>query len=61
MNMTDKAAQDRAWGDLDEEVVKTGAAIPLVYQKYFYIAGSGVKGLKYTFGGFPDIAEASVR
>jgi peptide/nickel transport system substrate-binding protein len=61
MNMTDKAAQDKAWGDLDEEVVKTGAAIPLVYQKYFYARGSGVKGLTYTFGGFPDIANASVK
>jgi peptide/nickel transport system substrate-binding protein len=61
MNITDKAAQDKAWGDLDEEVVKTGAAVPLVYQKYFYVHGSGLKGLTYTFGGYPDIANASVK
>jgi peptide/nickel transport system substrate-binding protein len=59
--IADKATQDKAWGDLDEEVVKTGAVIPLVYQKYFYMRGSGVKGMTYFFGGFPDIANVSVR
>ncbi|NJC83558.1 ABC transporter substrate-binding protein [Planosporangium mesophilum] len=59
--IADKAEQDKAWGDLDEQVVKTGAVIPLVYQKYFYMQGSGVKGMKHFFGGFPDIAEVSVR
>ena len=57
---TDKAKQDKMWGDLDELVNKKAVVVPLVDQKYFYLSGSKVKGLTYWFGGFPDIANMSV-
>jgi peptide/nickel transport system substrate-binding protein len=57
---TDKAKQDKMWGDLDELVNKKAVVVPLVDQKYFYLSGSKVKGLTYWFGGFPDIANVSV-
>jgi peptide/nickel transport system substrate-binding protein len=59
-SMTSLSQQNQGWGDLDEMVVKTAAVIPLTYQKYFYLHGSNVHGITYTFGGFPDIATAWV-
>ena len=58
---TDKAAQDKLWGDLDQMVNERAAVVPLVDQKYFYLSGSKVKGLTYFFGGYPDIANVSVK
>jgi peptide/nickel transport system substrate-binding protein len=58
---TDKAAQDKMWGELDEMVNERAAVVPLIHQKYFYLSGSKVKGLTYFFGGYPDISNVSVK
>ena len=42
--MTDLNKQAAAWGDLDEQLAKDVAYIPLSYEKFFLMWGSGVKG-----------------
>ena len=51
--ITDQAAREKAWGDVDEAIQKQAAVIPLGSQKFTFIHGSGVKNFQTNtaFGG----------
>ncbi|MDQ6896198.1 MAG: ABC transporter substrate-binding protein, partial [Actinomycetota bacterium] len=58
----DADAREKAWGDIDGQISKDGGVIPLVSQKFTFLAGSGVKGAQVNpqFGGYVDLATLSV-
>ena len=58
---TDLDKQAKLWGELDEAVVKTGAAIPTIWSKTTQMTGSGVKGaFLHAFYGEIDLNALSV-
>jgi len=60
VDLTKQAAQ---WGDLDEELAKDVAYIPLAYLKFFLVWGSGVKGWidNPAMSNFPDLGSIGVK
>jgi len=61
--ITDQAAREKAWGDVDEAISKQAAVIPLVSQKFTFVHGSGVKNFQTNtaFGGYADLANVAVQ
>ena len=60
----DLETQAKKWGDLDEKIVKTDAAVvPLQVQKFIFTYGSGVKNFQISsgLGGFVDLAGIAVQ
>ncbi len=61
--ISDAAAREKAWGDIDEQINKDGGVVPLVNQKFVFLRGSNVKN--YTtnsqFGGYADFATIAVQ
>jgi peptide/nickel transport system substrate-binding protein len=43
--MTDLAAANKAWGDLDEQVLRLAPIVPLNVEQAVYLPGSNVTGL----------------
>lgn len=60
---TDLTKQFTMWGDLDEKLAKEVAYIPLAYEKFFFIWGSGVKGWidDPAFADYPDLGSVGVK
>jgi peptide/nickel transport system substrate-binding protein len=60
---TDLTKQFALWGDLDEQLAKDVAYIPLSYEKFFFIWGSGVKGWvdNQAFADYPDLGGLGVK
>jgi len=60
---TDLTKQAALWGDLDEKLAKDVAYIPLAYEKFFLIWGSGVKGWidNPSFADYPDLGSIGVQ
>jgi peptide/nickel transport system substrate-binding protein len=60
---TDLTKQFAMWGDLDEQLAKDVAYIPLAYEKFFFIWGSGVKGWvdNPAFANYPDLGSIGVK
>ena len=60
---TDLPKQFAMWGDLDEQLAKDVAYIPLAYEKFFFIWGSGVKGWidNQAFADYPDLGSLGVK
>src|SRR5665811_1402254 len=60
---TDLTKQFGLWGDLDEQLAKDVAYIPLSYEKFFFIWGSGVKGWvdNQAFADYPDLGGLGVK
>jgi peptide/nickel transport system substrate-binding protein len=60
---TDLTKQFGLWGDLDEQLAKDVAYIPLAYEKFFFIWGSGVKGWidNPAFADYPDLGSLGVK
>jgi peptide/nickel transport system substrate-binding protein len=61
--MTDAAAREKAWGDIDEAISKQAAVIPLVTQKFTFMHGSNVKNFETNslLGGYVDVANIAVQ
>ena len=61
--IADTDAREKAWGQIDQQISKDGAVVPLVSQKFTYVHGSSIKGYSENqlFGGFPDLATIAVR
>jgi peptide/nickel transport system substrate-binding protein len=61
--ITDAAAREKAWGDIDEMIVKKGGVIPLVNQKFTFTFGSKVKNFEVNplMGGYVDLANIAVQ
>jgi len=59
----DLAKQAAAWGDIDESLAKEVAYIPLAYDKFFFIWGSGIKGWtdNVGFSDYPDLGSIGVK
>jgi peptide/nickel transport system substrate-binding protein len=62
-NTTDLTKQFAMWGDLDEQLAKDVAYIPMVYNKFFFIWGSGIKGWidNVAFADYPDLGSLGVK
>jgi peptide/nickel transport system substrate-binding protein len=62
-NTTDLTKQFAMWGDLDESLAKEVAYVPLAYEKFFFIWGSGVKGWidNPAFADYPDLGSLGVK
>lgn len=60
--LTDDAAREKAWGDIDEMIAKDAGVIPLVNQKFTFMYGSKVKNYQTNalLGGYVDLANISV-
>jgi peptide/nickel transport system substrate-binding protein len=60
---TDINKQAALWGDMDEFLAKDVAYIPLAYEKFFLIWGSGVKGWIDNPGvsNYPDLGSIGVK
>jgi peptide/nickel transport system substrate-binding protein len=60
---TDLSKQAGMWGDLDEKLAKDVAYIPLAYEKFFLIRGSGVTGWidNPSTSDYPDLGSVGVR
>ena len=60
---TDLTKQFTMWGDLDEKLAKEVAYIPLAYEKFFFIWGSGVKGFidNPSMDDYPDLGSIGVQ
>lgn len=64
LGTADLEAQAKKWGDLDEKIVKTDAAVvPLQVQKFIFTYGSGVKNFQVSpgLGGYVDMATIAVQ
>ena len=63
LSETDLNKQAAAWGDLDEQLAKDVAYIPLAYEKFFLMWGSGVKGWidNPAFSDYPDLGSVGVK
>jgi peptide/nickel transport system substrate-binding protein len=61
--IADTDAREKAWGEIDQQISKDGAVVPLVSQKFTYVHGSSIKDYSENqlFGGFPDLATIAVR
>jgi peptide/nickel transport system substrate-binding protein len=62
--ITDAAAREKAWGDLDVQVVtKDFGIIPLINDQFVFVHGSNVEGavVNTTFTGYYDLANISVK
>ena len=61
--MTDLNKQAAAWGDLDEQLAKDVAYIPLSYDRFFLIWGSHVGGFidNPAMSDYPDLGSVEVR
>ena len=61
--MTDLTRQAAAWGDLDEQLAKEVAYIPLSYVRFFLIWGSHVEGFidNPAMSDYPDLGSLSVQ
>ncbi len=59
----DTAAREKAWSEVDQQISKDGAVVPLTSQKFTYVRGSNIKGYSENqlFGGFPDLATIAVQ
>jgi peptide/nickel transport system substrate-binding protein len=58
---TDAAKQAEMWGDLDEQIMKTGSVIPFTVDRSIYVTGSKVKNLFiHPFYGEPDAVALAV-
>lgn len=57
------AQAQQQWKALDQEVVKQAVVVPMMYDKWFFIHGSNVKGfvLNPSYGSYPDLATISVK
>lgn len=60
--ITDAAAREKAWADLDEAIAKKGAIVPLINQKFTFMYGSKVKNYETNalLGGYVDFANIAV-
>ena len=60
---TDLPKQFAMWGVLDEQLAKDVAYIPLAYEKFFFIWGSGVKGWidNQAFADYPELGSLGVK
>jgi peptide/nickel transport system substrate-binding protein len=60
---TDINAQATMWGNMDEELAKDVAYVPLSYDKFFLIWGSGVKGWvdNPAVANYPDLGGLAVQ
>jgi peptide/nickel transport system substrate-binding protein len=64
MAITDAAAREKAWGDLDTQVVtKDFAIVPLIMDQFVFVHGANVEGavVNTTFTGYYDLATVSVK
>lgn len=62
--IADMAAREKAWGDLDKEIVtQKFAVIPLIVDKFVFVHGSKVVGavVNGTYTGYYDLAHVSVK
>ncbi len=59
--LTDKKEADKAWGDLDERIMKDAPWVPLLYGRIVYLHGDKVKGAYlHAFYGDFDLVSLSV-
>lgn len=60
---TDINKQAAMWGDIDEKLAKDVAYIPLAYEKFFLIWGSGIKGWidNPSVADYPDLGSIGVK
>ncbi len=59
--LTDKKAADKAWGDLDETIMKDAPWVPLLYGRQILLHGSNVKNTYlHAFYGDFDLVSLSV-
>ncbi len=60
--IADSAAREKAWGDIDEMIVKKVGVVPLTNQKFTFTYGSKVKGFQTNsqLGGYVDLATIAV-
>lgn len=62
--ITDNAKAQKAWNQLDQQVIKDLAVLPVGYNTFTYIQGSNIKGLVYNqaeAGAGPDFATIAVK
>ncbi|HET7724519.1 MAG TPA: ABC transporter substrate-binding protein [Propionibacteriaceae bacterium] len=62
--IADMTAREKAWGDLDKEIVtQKFAIIPLIVDKFVFVHGSKVVGavVNGTYTGYYDLANVSVK
>ena len=61
--IADTVAREKAWGDIDEMIVKKVGVVPLSMQKFMYVRGSGVKSYQDNtiYTGYVDLAQISVK
>ena len=61
--IADSAAREKAWGDIDEMIVKKVGVVPISMQKFMYVRGSGVKNYQDNtiYTGYVDLAQISVK
>ena len=61
--ITDQDAAAKAWGDLDEKIMRDDAPVfPLLYDKAIFIQGTGVTGaFLHAFYGQPDMVALGVK
>ena len=64
MAITDATAREKAWGELDTQVVtKDFAIVPLINDQFVFVRGANVEGavVNNTFTGYYDLANVSVK
>lgn len=61
--ISDDDAREKAWGGIDQEIVKAAGTIPLINQKFMFVHGSGVKnyGVNTIYTGYVELADISVK
>ncbi|MFL6074703.1 MAG: ABC transporter substrate-binding protein [Mycobacteriales bacterium] len=58
---TDNGKQQQMWGDVETEILKRAASVPVFYDKGIFVHGSGVRGtyMHYFYGSY-DMVSLSV-
>lgn len=61
--IADQAAREKAWSDLDTNLLRRGVYVPLAQHRAVYTAGSDVTGLaaNEALGGYVDLARVGLR
>lgn len=61
--IADSAEREAAWGAIDEMIAEKGGVVPLVNQRFTFLAGSKVKNFQTNpqMGGYPDLATIAVQ
>ncbi|MEO3938233.1 ABC transporter substrate-binding protein [Dermatophilaceae bacterium Soc4.6] len=61
--ISDAAEREKAWGAIDAMIVADGGVVPLVAQKFVFVAGSNIKNFEINslLGGYADFANIAVQ